>query len=83
MTEIIIGVGASPLVLKEKNTFHYVCAAVSGVASQVLVALYQPYLLLTWTLYVGYTLLAKDVSKNLFWVEVLCMLNIFALCLIS
>lgn len=79
----IIGVGTSPLLAKEKNTFHYVCAAVSGVSSQVLVALNQPYLLLTWTLYVGYTLLAKDVSKNLFWVEVLCMLNVFALCLIS
>lgn len=78
----IIGVGTSPLLAKEKNTFHYVCAAVSGVSSQVLVALNQPYLLLTWTLYVGYTLLAKDVSKNLFWVEVLCMLNVFALCFI-
>ena len=73
-------VGASPLVLKEKNTIHYVCAAVAGIASQLLVALNQPLLLLIWFLYIGYTLLAKDGSKNLFWVEVLCMLNIFVLC---
>lgn len=74
-------VGASPLVLKEKNTIHYVCAAVAGIASQLLVALNQPLLLLLWFLYVGYTLLAKDGSKNLFWVEVSCMLTVFAYCL--
>ena len=77
----ILFVGAAPLVLKEKNTVHYVSAAVSGIASQLLVALNQPLLLLTWFLYIGYTLVAEDVSRNLFWVEVLCMLNIFALCL--
>ena len=74
-------VGASPLVLKEKNTVHYVCAAVAGIASQLLVALNQPLLLLIWFLYIGYTLLAKDGSKNLFWVEVSCMLTVFAYCL--
>ena len=74
-------VGASPLVLKEKNTIHYVCAAVAGIASQLLVALNQPLLLLLWFLYIGYTLLAKDGSKNLFWVEVSCMLTVFAFCL--
>lgn len=78
----ILFVGAAPLVLKEKNTVHYVFAAISGIASQLLVALNQPLLLLTWFLYIGYTLMAKDVSKNLFWVEILCMLNIFALCFI-
>ena len=74
-------VGASPLVLKEKNTVHYVCAAVAGIASQLLVALNQPLLLLIWFLYIGYTLLAKDGSKNLFWVEISCMLTVFAYCL--
>ena len=79
----ILFVGASPLVAKEKNTIHYVFAVIAGITSQLLVALNQPLLLLTWFLYIGYTLVAKDVSRNLFWVEVLCMLNIFALCLIS
>ena len=79
----ILFVGAAPLVAKEKNTFHYVCAAVSGIASQVLVALNQPLLLLVWFLYIGYTLLAKDSSRNFFWVEVSCMLTVFAYCLIS
>lgn len=77
----ILGVGASPLVVKEKNTFHYVCAAVSGIASQLLVALNQPLLLLVWFWYVGYTLLAKDGSKNMFWVQFSCMLTVFAYCL--
>ena len=72
----ILFVGASPLVAKEKNTIHYVCAAVSGIASQVLVALNQPLFL-----YIGYTLLAKDGSRNFFWVEVSCMLIVFVYCL--
>lgn len=81
MVSGILFVGASPLVLKEKNTIHYVFAAVAGIASQLLVALNKPLLLLLWFLYIGYTLLAKDGSKNLFWVEVSCMLTVFAFCL--
>lgn len=77
----ILGVGASPLVAKERNTFHYVCAAVSGIASQVLVALNHPTLLLMWFPYIGYTLVAKDGGRNFFWVEVSCMLTVFAYCL--
>ena len=77
----ILFVGASPLVAKEKNTIHYVCAAVAGIASQLLVALNQPMFLLMWFPYIGYTLLAKDGSKNFFWVEVSCMLTVFAYCL--
>ena len=77
----ILFVGASPLVAKEKNTLHYVCAAVAGIASQLLVALNQPLLLLIWFLYIGYTLAAKDGSRNFFWVEVSCMLSIFVYCL--
>ena len=77
----ILFVGASPLVAKEKNTIHYVCAAVSGISSQVLVALNQPLFLLMWFLYIGYTLLAKDGSRNFFWVEVSCMLIVFVYCL--
>lgn len=77
----ILFVGASPLVAKEKNTIHYVCAAVAGVASQLLVALNQPMFLLMWFTYIGYTLVAKDGSRNFFWVEVTCMLTVFAYCL--
>ena len=77
----ILFVGASPLVAKEKNTLHYVCAAVAGIASQLLVALNQPLLLLIWFLYIGYTLAAKDGSRNFFWVEVSCMLIVFVYCL--
>jgi hypothetical protein len=82
MTGGLLGLGAAPLVVKEKNTFHYVCAAVCGIASQVLVGLNQPLCLLVWFLYIGYTLFAKDVSRNYFWAEVACMLSIFIYCLI-
>lgn len=78
----VLFVGAMPLLANEKNTVHYICAAVAGVSSQALVALNQPLLLLTWFPYIGYTLVAKDVSRNFFWVEVSCMLNVFIYCLI-
>ena len=77
----ILGVGAAPLVVKEKNTFHYVCAAMCGISSQVLVALNQPLCLLLWFLYIGYTLFAKDVSRNFFLAEIACMLIVFIYCL--
>lgn len=81
MVSGILFVGASPLVAKEKNTIHYVCAAVSGIASQLLVALNQPLFLLMWFPYIGYTLVAKDGNRNFFWVEVFCMLIVFVYCL--
>ena len=77
----ILGTGAAPLVAKEKNTFHYVCAAVCGISSQLLVALNSPLCLLLWFLYIGYTLFAKDVSRHFFWAEVECVLIIFCYCL--
>lgn len=77
----ILGVGAAPLVVKGKNTFHYVCAAMCGISSQVLVALNQPLCLLLWFLYVCYTMFAKDVSRNFFWAEITCMLIVFIYCL--
>lgn len=74
----VLFVGASPLVSSEKNVFHYVCAAMSGIASQLLVLLNHPELLSIWFPYVGYTLLAKDSSRNFFWVEVCCIITIFS-----
>lgn len=77
----ILFVGASPLVAKEKNTIHYVCAVMSGIASQLLVALNQPLFLLMWFPYISYTMVAKDGSRNFFWVEVSCMMTVFVFCL--
>ncbi len=77
----ILGVGASPLVCGERNGFHYFCAILSGVTSQLLVFVSMPRILLIWALYVGYTLWEKDCSKNLFFVEVFCMATVFTLCL--
>jgi len=83
LTIVGIGaVGATPLLANEKNTMHNVAAIVAGLASQMLVYFNHPHLLLLWFLYVGYTLAAKDGRKNLFWVEVACMLTIFAYCFI-
>jgi len=77
----LLGVGAMPLVAKEKNTAHYVCAAIAGIASQALVALNQPLCMFLWSMYVGYTLFAKDGSRNMFWVQISCMLSVFTYCL--
>lgn len=80
MTGGILGVGAAPLVAKEKNRFHYICAYVSGICSQLLVALNEPFCLLSWLLYVGYIVVSEDSSRNVFWAEVTCMLSIFIYC---
>ncbi len=77
----LLGVGAMPLVAKEKNTAHYVCAAIAGIASQALVALNQPLCMFLWSMYVGYTLFAKDGSRNMFWVQISCMLSVFTYCI--
>ena len=77
----VMFVGAAPLLANERNTIHYVFAAIAGLSSQLLVALNQPLFLLTWMLYVGYTLFAKDVRLNFLFAEVICMTNIFAYCL--
>lgn len=77
----ILGVGASPLVLKERNGFHYVCAVLSGVSSQLLVALNKPTCLFVYLLYAAYIVFAKDETRNFFFLEVSCMLTVFAYCL--
>ena len=78
----VLGVGAAPLMSGERNTFHYLCAAVSGLASQMLVALNTPLLLLIWLPYICYTLYEKDCKHNLLCVELECMIVIFIYCLI-
>ena len=78
----LLGVGADPLRDGSKNIVHYVSAALCGFASQVVILLNQPQLLLLWALYVPYTLIYECSGKNMFFAEMIMMLSIAIFCLI-
>lgn len=83
----VIGVGVNPLIgshdgetAMHSDTPHYVCAALCGVCSQLLVALNSPWWLTLWTLYVAYTLFERKADKNVFMAEVICILTTLLFC---
>lgn len=83
----VIGVGVNPLLSKDEgktamngDALHYVCAALCGVCSQLLVALNRPWWLSLWALYVVYTLLERKADKNMFVAEVICILTTLFFC---
>ena len=83
----VIGVGVNPLIgshdgetAMHSDTQHYVCAALCGVCSQLLVALNSPWWLTLWTLYVAYTLFERKADKNVFMAEVICILTTLFFC---
>lgn len=83
----VIGVGVNPLIgshdgetAMHSDTTHYVCAALCGVCSQLLVALNSPWWLSLWTLYVAYTLFERKADKNVFMAEVICILTTLFFC---
>lgn len=83
----VIGVGVNPLIgshdgetAMHSDTLHYVCAALCGVCSQLLVALNSPWWLTLWTLYVAYTLFERKADKNVFMAEVICILTTLLFC---
>lgn len=77
----ILGVGADPLSKDEKNIVHYASAVVMGLATQALVFLLNPILLVTWMPYILYTLSNEDGNKNMFVGEMAMLLNTALLCL--
>lgn len=85
----VVGVGVNPLISGRdgktvahggENTLHYVCAALSGICSQLLVALNRPWWLSLWALYVVYTILERKADKNMFVAEVICILTTLFFC---
>jgi hypothetical protein len=78
----ILGVGADPLDKNSKNIVHYASAIVMGVASQVLIFLLEPLLLLLWAPYICYTLYEAESLKNMFLGEMVILLSVALLCFV-
>lgn len=87
----VVGVGVNPLIGGRdgetaahggENTLHYVCAALSGICSQLLVALNAPWWLSLWALYIVWTLIERTSSKNMFLVELICIVTTLCFCFV-
>ena len=78
----LFGIAADPLRKNSKNIPHYIGAAVCGIASQALILLNCPSILLLWALYVPYTLVWEHSGKNMFFAELIMILGMMILCLI-
>lgn len=75
----ICGVGASPNFKGYQRAMHFTCAYLCCIASQVMIALNNPIVLLGWIPFIICTLLTK--GKNwAFWGEITCILNTLAYC---
>lgn len=76
----VLLVGLTPWYKQYNKVTHYLGGYLSGAASQVLVALVNPWLLLLWIPYLIYALFIKDSSKT-FWAEMVCFANTFMILL--
>lgn len=74
------GVGCSPLIDGERNTFHYVSAILMGISSQFMIWSLEPMILLLWTPYVVYTLWQEYSGKNMFFAELVMIIGMLILC---
>lgn len=80
MTFGFFGVGTSPLISGERNTFHYVSATLMGAASQLMIGMLHPMILYLWTPYIIYTLWQEFSGKNMFFAEAVMMVGMLILC---
>ena len=78
----LIGVGVDPLVKGEKNLVHYISAIICGISSQILLFLDIPLVLLLWGLYIPYTLIWEFSGKNMFFAELIMIIQIMLMCLL-
>jgi hypothetical protein len=70
----LFGVGADPLDDDEKDIIHYVSAVLMGVASQMIVWLTIPWLMVLWLPYVLYTMYMDDGRWNMMFAEMVMMI---------
>ena len=70
----LFGVGADPLDDDEKDIIHYVSAVLMGVASQMIVWLTIPWLMILWLPYVLYTMYMDDGRWNMMFAEMVMMI---------
>lgn len=73
----LIGVGSDPLGGWDKDIIHYVSAVIMGVASQIIVWLVSPWLMLLWLPYVIYTMYMDDGRWNMMFAEMVMMIALF------
>ena len=77
----IFGVGLTPFYRTNGKWLHYGGGILSGITSQLLVYLVNPYLLIPWIPYIFYYVFYPD-DNTTFWAEIICFINIFGILLI-
>ena len=77
----IFGVGLTPFYRANGKWLHYGGGILSGITSQLLVYLVNPYLLIPWIPYIFYYVFYPD-DNTTFWAEIICFINIFGILLI-
>lgn len=70
----LFGVGADPLDNDEKDILHYISAVIMGIASQMIVFIISPWLMLLWIPYVIYTMYMDDGRWNMMFAEIIMMI---------
>lgn len=76
----LLWVGISPNYKQYGKIIHFGGGYLSGVVSQILVTLVNPWLLLLWLPYIIYAIFIRDDSKT-FWAEMVCFSSIFLILL--
>lgn len=77
----IFGVGLTPFYRTTGKWLHYGGGILSGITSQLLVYLVNPYLLIPWIPYLFYLIFYPD-NNTTFWAEIICFINVFGILLI-
>ena len=75
------GVGLTPFYRTTGKWLHYGGGIISGITSQLLVYLVNPYLLIPWIPYLFYLIFYPD-NNTPFWAEIICFINVFGILLI-
>lgn len=76
----LLCVGISPWYKQYGKIIHFAGGYLSGIVSQILVTLVNPWILLLWIPYILYAIFIKDDSKT-FWAEIICFISIFIILL--
>lgn len=71
----LLMVHLTPKYKQENGAMHYAGGILAGIASQVLVAINTPAILLSWIAYIPLFLADKD--NRVFWAELICAANTF------
>lgn len=76
----LLCVGISPWYKQYDKIAHFGGGYLSGITSQILVTLVNPWILLLWIPYIIYAIFTKD-NNQTFWSEIVCFVSIFIILL--